>query len=320
MIIVVDLDNTLTLNNNSEIEKLIPNNLLIERLQNLNKSMECTIKIVTARGQKSKLTLVEKEKKYKSRIEKWLSDNQVPYHELSFNKEYADLYIDDKTISPTQDFYAIESYFTGNRILFTNQSVIKYCKTAISEYNWYVLADKYSTAKVLFYNEDCIITERVYHVGNPNVREVVYLLDCFRSDTKISDAPYETYTKHIHNELNRSLFSDDALKIADTIHSYEHEATFFHGDFSVTNLLQTDTGIVMIDPAFKSIFGSYLTDAGKAYFSYIAYSFDFESADKIKQMFGADVIRYAVCEGMRVSKYKKEYASIVNNIADLCTK
>jgi len=61
----------------------------------------------------------------------------------------------------------------------------------------------------------------------------------------------------------------------------------------------------------------YLTDAGKSYFSLIAYEHKYSEANKIKEAFGSDVLKFAVAEGLRVCKYKPKYISIVNNIADL---
>ena len=60
-----------------------------------------------------------------------------------------------------------------------------------------------------------------------------------------------------------------------------------------------------------------MTDAGKAFFSFISYEHCYEDAFKIQEEFGDEVLFWAVSEGLRVTKYRQEYISIVNNIADL---
>ena len=95
----------------------------------------------------------------------------------------------------------------------------------------------------------------------------------------------------------------------------KHDSTFFHGDLSTTNVLVADK-IFCIDPNYRNVFGSYLTDAGKAYFSLVAFNKDFKEAEKIVDAYGCNVRRFAVAEGLRVCKYQEKYISIVNNIAD----
>jgi tRNA A-37 threonylcarbamoyl transferase component Bud32 len=111
--------------------------------------------------------------------------------------------------------------------------------------------------------------------------------------------------------------SEKTRTLAETVADHVHPATFFHGDLSTTNLFCTDTGWCLIDPNCKHIFGSYLTDAGKAAFSLIAYEAQFPEAQKIADHFGPEVWPFAVFEGLRVCKYQPKYISIVNNIADL---
>ena len=104
IIIAVDFDGTLTIGNKDDILSNEPNLNLIQYLQNLRKSIHCHIKIVTARGAKKNLSLYEKKNKYQSLIEKFCHQYSIPYDEISFNKEYAHLYIDDMTINPFEKF------------------------------------------------------------------------------------------------------------------------------------------------------------------------------------------------------------------------
>jgi dTDP-glucose 4,6-dehydratase len=99
MIIYIDIDNTITITNNTEYGSAIPR---IDRINHINRLYHSghTIIYWTARGSGSGIDY-----KYltKQQLENW----GCLYHELKFNKPIFDLFIDDK---------AIESiiYFTNN--------------------------------------------------------------------------------------------------------------------------------------------------------------------------------------------------------------
>lgn len=309
MIIAVDFDGTLALGNKSHISILQPNTLLIKKLNVLREKINPIIKITTARGSKSKLSELEKIFRYHKHIEDWLKKYNVPYDAISFNKEYAAMYIDDMTINPFDDFEAFLSPFTKNKIIMTQNSVIKYSKKALYEFEWYKMAATYiDIPKTLFCNDELIITERIHSHKKPNADELIMLITKFKS-IKGQKVEFESYL----NNITPIKYSSNAVK---ELKLPMHEPTFYHGDLSTTNVLVTDKAYC-IDPNHKNIFGSYLTDAGKSYFSLIAYEQNYVEANKIAQAFGNDVIKYAVAEGLRVCKYKEKYISIVNNIADL---
>lgn len=313
MIIIVDFDGTLALGNKSHITLAEPNYLLIEKLNQAKKDINPYIKIVTARGSKNKLSLEEKEKRYKKLIEDFCNVYNIPYDEISFNKEYGDLYIDDMTISQNDNFLAMKSYFTSNNLLFTDNTVIKKCKSSLFEKDWYDIASVFlKTPKVLFANDETIITERVKYIEEDiKVEDIIKLINVFKNNS-IKNFPFNTYKNNI---IINKYSTEKVKKIIETLP--EHNPTFFHGDLSTSNLLKNSDGIYLIDPNYKNIFGSYLTDAGKLFFSLIAYKNNYNDAEKVVAEFGEDVIKFAVAEGLRVVKYKEEYISFVNNIADL---
>lgn len=312
LIIAVDFDGTLALGNKSHITSCEPNYKLIEQLQSIKKNTQSHIKIVTARGSKNKLPTSEKEHKYLPLIEQFCKLYNIPYDEISFNKEYAHLYIDDMSIGPYDDFHGYNSEFTSNKILFTNNSVIKYCNSSLLEKEWYNIAHYlFNIPKVLFCNDELIITERIYVDETPKASDIISLLDKFQQHT-IPNFDFKTYTSNL---ITPKYASEKTTKILASLP--KHDPTFFHGDFSISNILKSQDSIYLIDPNYKYIFGSYLTDAGKAFFSYIAYLHDFSSAKTIWNRYGDGVVYFAVSEGCRVCKYKPEYISFVNNIADL---
>lgn len=313
LIIAVDFDGTLALGNKSHITSCEPNYKLIEQLQSLKKNTECYIKIVTARGGKNKLSLQDKQHKYSHLIEQFCNQYSIPYNEISFNKEYAHLYIDDMSIGPYDDFNGYNSEFTNNKILFTNNSVIKYCNSSLLEKEWYSIAHYIvNVPNILFCNDELIITERIQNYTELlTIDDILNILDIFKNNS-IKNFDFKTY---INNLIVPKYASEKTEKILQSLP--KHEGTFFHGDLSISNILKNNNKIYLIDPNYKYIFGSYLTDAGKAFFSYIAYNHDFNSAKAISDKYGENVIFFAVAEGCRVCKYKPEYISFVNNIADL---
>lgn len=309
MIVCVDFDGTLALGIKSHITLSEPNYKLINQLRSLKEEYECTIKIVTARGAKAGLSVEEKISRYDKHIRQFLSMYNVPYDCISYNKEYAHIYIDDMTISPFDDFTPLLSPFTKSKILFTDNTVIKHTKTALYEYDWYKKSI-IDTPQVLFCNDELIITERIHNTNHPTIDDYFNIIDLFRQSS-IKNWDFITYK----NNIDRVKYESEKTKlVVDSIK--EHSQTFFHGDLSTTNVLKSDK-VYLIDPNYKNIFGSYMTDAGKLFFSLIAYNNDYNKAKLIADKYGDQVLDFAVCEGLRVCKYEPKYISIVNNISDL---
>jgi len=207
MIISIDFDNTLAMGNGSHIELLKPNTELIERLN----KVEGYKKIVTARGAKYNLDEASKRKIYELPIRIWLETHGVKYDEISFTKEYAHLYIDDMTIRPNEDFNQIQSKFTGNQIIQTKDTVIKYCKTALNEAKWYELAgyEGLNIPKVLFVNDELLITQKIQG-AKPTPEDILDLLIKFKDIKSYSQANFQTYIDNIPNLRIKDLLEDIA--------------------------------------------------------------------------------------------------------------
>lgn len=314
IIISVDFDGTLALGNSSHITSAEPNVALIRRLRKIKEDTGAYIKIVTARGSKGKLSAEDKQKKYTPLIKIFCQTHNVPYDEISFNKEYAHIYIDDMTIHQHENFTGHVSRLTKNKLLLTEKTVIKNCDTSLLEKLWYdKVAEKdiINTPEVLFCNDETIITSRIKSTHKITAEDILSILEVFKNN-KIKNYSFDTY----RNNINISKYaSKDTIECIKNIP--EHEGTFFHGDVSPSNIIRNNDKLFLIDPNYKYVFGSYLTDAGKAYFSFIAYENNFNEADKIAKKYGKDVVRFAVAEGLRVCKYDPKYISIVNNIADI---
>lgn len=303
MIISIDFDNTLAMGNGSHIELLQPNRELIQRLNNVQGYK----KIVTARGAKYNLDEISKRKIYELPIKIWLETYGVKYDEISFNKEYAHLYIDDMTIQPNEEFKQIESKFTGNQIIQTKETVLKYCKTALQEAKWYELA-KYeglNIPNILFVNYELIITSKI--VGSkPTPEDILEILIKFKGMKSYSTADFQTYIDNIDNLRIKDLLGDISKQM---------KPTFFHGDLSTTNAITRFGQTYLIDPNYKGIFGNYQTDAAKAIWSFLVYERDLQAAKRISH--DRNVWLLAAAEGSRVAKYNDNYRSFVNNILDI---
>jgi hypothetical protein len=311
MIVVVDFDGTLAIGHTRIMDRM-PNLALIKRLQDLKSTINPTIKVVTARGSRFGLPESQKIEKYHKDIKTWLNLHNVPHDCISFNKEYGAIYIDDMTVSQDADFSSLLSPFTKNKLIFTDSTVIKKTVNAELEYSWYQAADGIvQTPKILFCNDEMIILDRVKDHRKPTAHEIIDLIESYKNKS-IKNYSFDSYKRN----LPRIQYATAKVQtIIDGLD--EHEPSFFHGDLSTTNILVKDGEIYSIDPNYKGIFGSYLTDAGKAFFSLLAYEQSYSQAKIISDKYGQDVIKYAIAEGLRVCKYNSKYISVVNNMTDL---
>lgn len=96
--IVIDIDDTISFTYNRDFANSVPNQPVINRINELYDD-GWTIILFTARGGKSCKTLEQKEQKYRLITEEWLKAHNVKYHTLMFGKPNADYYVDDKNIS-----------------------------------------------------------------------------------------------------------------------------------------------------------------------------------------------------------------------------
>ena len=96
--IVIDIDDTISFTYNRDFDNSVPNQPVIDRINELYDD-GWNIILFTARGGKSCKTLEEKESKYRELTERWLVKHNVKYHTLMFGKPNADYYVDDKNIS-----------------------------------------------------------------------------------------------------------------------------------------------------------------------------------------------------------------------------
>ncbi len=105
--VVVDVDDTLCYTEGRDYANASPNRALIAKLAVMRRD-GWKVTLFTARGQVScngDLDLIHAT--VKPTLVDWLERNAVEYDELIFGKPYADLYIDDKGVTP-EDFLRME--------------------------------------------------------------------------------------------------------------------------------------------------------------------------------------------------------------------
>jgi len=328
MVVVIDFDGTLALGDTANINTMVLN---IKLASLINKMYDDGnyIKIVTARGSKSCQTFLEREEKYKEIITNWLVSNNVKFNELSFNKEYGDVYIDDRcyNIKGDIEYKKLDSKFTTNKVRRINDCVIKNTDNVKNEYSWYSKAIEIglNVPIVLNYDTDTITTSYINGVSCDKVELLINTLRKFKNTKSTNKVNFNTYIeriqKHIYN--NRLIKNGDKLIAKlNTINPYN---TFNHGDFSTHNQIMYDNKLFLIDPIYsEDIYQSYIIDAAKHLFSVLYYDLDYNFFNLCynEYIINLDITDKELdiliaCESIRVSNRKKQLTDITNNLIDV---
>lgn len=279
--IVVDFDDTLAITLNRDWENAAPNEALISKLNNLY-DQGWTIHVVTARGQLScNGDYLAADKKYRTQIEKWLKDHNVKYTSLSFQKQLAAFYIDDKGITP-EDFVAkfqrvhLEGGWSGADVFYdcATDSVFKTAKNTHSVVEWYKHAEPhYNVPEIYSVIGETIKMEKLYpFVGDFNrILEVCYSFRQFPS-MHAGILPYRYVDRCMHR-LRPALDEELDMKLLETVLEYAvcgTWVTFSHGDFSISNIMAGKSGhsVYLIDPINDpTLLSSWIIDMAKLYMS-----------------------------------------------------
>lgn len=329
MKVIFDFDGTLAVGSNLHIPNMHPNHSMIGLCNQLfNDGNE--IVVCTARGSKSCTTLEERKNKYAWIIQQWLKDNHVQYHELSFNKEYADVYIDDRAHNVETPFLYknLDAGFTSNKVRLFNNKIIKSTENAIAENEWYVQAQiiGIKTPHVYHVDKDTIMMEYIDGVYSLSYEDNATLLEEFKSNQPTNTKRFTDYILRIDKHCNKNsgiLNSDKLSKMLLDIH--EHVPTSFsHGDFSIKNLIYRNGVVYPIDPIYnKETFQSYVVDIAKNLFSILFYEKNdalyLQSFKYYQERFNLHENAMQVlvaCECVRVATYNSKYTDVANNLIE----
>lgn len=315
MIVSVDIDGTLALGNGFELSEKIPNHSLIERISELKRSGNY-IKIVTARGAYN-TTIEERTKKYCGQIKEYLDKHGILYDEISFNKEFADIYIDDLAIRPDEVIITkdLSSSFTNNIVTRINDTVIKSGKTVADEYEWYnAYQDKNDIPEILNVNRHSIIYKHIEKEGEVDFNELFSVMGRYFSYPKLNALQFDSYIENIEDHLLENSRITNGIKLIKLLSNQDVMPTFSHGDLSIDNIIPTKNGLKLIDPLYcKNRFGSYMIDFAKLLFSIKFYRGDVATFNKLKHDTGIqDELIASEC--VRVASYKSSFSFIAENL------
>jgi len=328
MVIVIDFDGTLALGDTKDINKMIPNLKLVSLIKSLYDD-DNTIKIVTARGCKSCNTFEERSTKYFDIISNWLLKNKVKYHELSFFKEGADIYIDDRGINIKNTIYydKLDSKFTNNKVRRVNNFVVKKSSSSINETEWYnkALQLDINIPQILSYDNNTITTGFIDGKSCNNINLFLDVLKIFQSSPPTNKVGFGTYIQRIKNHLDNNPTIVSKNKLLKSLNLINIPNTFNHGDFSVNNLIESNGKLYLIDPIMNNdLFQSYVIDVAKHLFSMLYYDLNY---DLYSQCYNEYITNLNIdeqslntliaCEAIRVANRKPQLIDICNNLIDI---
>jgi tRNA A-37 threonylcarbamoyl transferase component Bud32 len=326
MVIVIDFDGTLALGDTNDINKMYPNLKLTVLLNQMHTDGNY-IKIVTARGSKSCNTVQERENKYKSIITDWLFNHNIKYHELSFMKDYGDIYVDDRgyNIKDALIYNKLDSKFTTNKVRRLNNFVIKKCNLPKQEVDWYskALEIGLDIPTVMHYDIDTITTSFIDGTKCDDINLILNTIQKFKTIPPTNNVNFESYINRIalYIKNNPSIKSKNILNLLKKINPPN---TFNHGDFSVHNQIMANNKLYLIDPIYSDdLYQSYYIDIAKHLFSILYYNLDVDFYNLCYNEYVSkleinthDLNTLIACESIRVSNRKPQLIDISNNLID----
>jgi len=328
MVVVIDFDGTLALGDTKDINLMIPNLKLVSLINSLYKDGNI-IKIVTARGCKSCNSFLKRHKKYYNIITNWLKTHDIKYHELSFYKEYADVYIDDRGINIKDTIYydKLDSKFTTNKVRRVNNFVVKKSTSSINEVEWYNNTSELdiNIPEILSYDNDTITTSFIDGKSCSNIGLFIDVLKIFQSTPSTNKIGFGTYIQRIKTHLDKNPTIIGKDKLLKSLNVINIPNTFNHGDFSVNNLIESKGKLYLIDPIMTDdLFQSYVIDAAKHLFSILYYDLNYSLYNQCYTRYTTDLNidekalnTLIACEAIRVANRKPQLIDICNNLIDI---
>lgn len=266
--IVCDIDDTISFTTSRDWQNAKPNKKLIDKLNNLYDN-GWTIIYSTARGSLSCKNRDEAKKKYEPIILEWFNKNNVKFTKLSFNKDLAMYYIDDKSILPedflTLDIQVLKGGLTNAVIEKHGNKVFKTDKNSLSVAAWFNKAkDIIKTLNVYSVVGDTICIDYIEKSEEPNVDSIFKIIEKF-SEVKRYE-PFSLYIERIqsHMDLYSPSYYNTVIKYYKEIEDFCNlRKSFCHGDFTLDNMISNNGTIYLIDPIYDNCYSSYLLDISK---------------------------------------------------------
>lgn len=274
--IVCDVDDTISTHHNRDYENAEPHWPIIDKLNKLyDEGWE--IVYLTARGQLSfngDLELIEKHRR--PVLEAWLHKHGVKYSKLSFQKELAQYYIDDKAIRP-DEFLNMEMETliggSGAEVRREGNFVIKTAKNSTEVAAWYEYAvNKFAVDLPEIHSiiGDTITMEYIKQsgrFGGEQLDEVIKFISYFSNDK--THAPFSTYIARVkdHLDLCKHPRTEEIIVLLYQWESFmDQHKSFCHGDLTIGNTIVHKDYVYLIDPnPTRNVWTSYLLDYAKLY-------------------------------------------------------
>ena len=336
--IVLDFDDTLAFPVNRKFKDAKPNIPLIEKINKLYKD-GWQIDIFTARGSISCKTREEAEAKYGEEIRSWLSDHNINYNSLSFDKPLAAYYVDDKGISPEDfidtDIRNLEGGLSGSDIYTDGRLVHKTDARSHEVNEWFEVVKKTGASVP---NVERVVGETMtmeyidhdntYFFRHPHraLAMIQENLDRFKRIKYQEQNNFTTYIERIRKHINECDLEQDVLwaLVFDELKLIEWpEESFAHGDFGLTNLLFDDDRLTLIDP-IPNVFGCLELDIAKFIASLYINNVTPELIDLSRRTLctynklrAKDINILVRCELTRVIKYHHDKEFIIGLIQDV---
>lgn len=337
--LVFDVDDVICVHKDRDYENAKPMTKVIEKINYMH-YLGYYIKLYTARGQhscKGNLNLIiERNEKT---LTDWLKKHNVLYDELIFGKPLGDWYIDDKALS-LNDFMKAKFVElkggSGSEIIREHNKVIKKCKNAKEQYEWYKIAKEFglNIPKISSLVVDTIYMEYikgdlVCNILSKDILKKVYdIINDFRykNDKNEDLLAYKiNLLKHIpNNKIVNNVISLLNKHSKDLI----AKVSFSHGDMTLSNMIYKDEKVYLIDPNYKNDYSSYLLDLAKVRQSLNDYEYMFGISDKknsyflnyFDELLGDNLFLVKLLEithWIRMYNYKEDKEIVMNMIEKL---
>lgn len=289
MIISVDFDDTITRSTNGlDIRKEMPEIRweIVDHMRKL-KEQGHYIKVVTARGCLSCNNDMNKRiAKYYDRIKQILDVNNIPYDELSFNKEYAEVYLDDSCGNAVySDFEIYHNPNSKNHVVRYGDMIVKEGPTTGDEWDWYCRNRKFNVPDGIRFNPLQKILYMKYI--KPTTCSIYSYSTVLRTAINCKPHPYEPKMLHMFETFVRDTLQRSKLEIKSEMYHALQDfyaevvdtmATSFsfesHGDLTTANIIDDGNDVYVIDPvAPENQYRGPWLDLGKFRFSLDKYFF-----------------------------------------------
>lgn len=274
MRVIIDLDDTICKTINRDYEHSLPVAPVVAKLRQLRQRFpEAEVILHTARGMNScKGNVVLAEKKNRPTIERWLRRYDISVDSIIFGKPLGDLYIDDKAMS-AHDFAnaEIERFegLSGATVERIGDMVIKTADNVEEQAKWYEQAKQYGYDVPSTF---CVQLGKLYMeyiAGKPAYKTVdkemiAELCRIIKHAPELDgENDLKGYTEYVEERAKSAPVAIGRLSDV-IINDYSlRKRTFCHGDFSLLNVIQDRSRLVLIDPSPKRSISHWAIDAAK---------------------------------------------------------